>query len=265
MKRWVQLSVLSILIACVANVGYLNHKAVDFQRDVYYTQGRTTQLLDGLYEQVKINDKCLYDQIAKLRNQKDLSQVVSEVINSVVLVETENGWGSGFAISENQIMTARHVVMGVSEVKIVSEDNKEYKSISIVQHPDFDVAIITITENVFKSLVVNISPVQVGDKVFAIGSPRDLSNKNILTQGFVAGINRSYVSPEKDIYWPNLFIVDMSLWYGNSGCPVFNQKGEVIGMFVGSVSMPVFNNCIPSEILIEWVKTINKVGDVRCL
>jgi serine protease Do len=184
---------------------------------------------------------------------------ISRVSDGVVVIWTQEGMGSGFAIGPNVFLTARHVVEGSDAVKIYTKCGYTFDSTEIICHPIYDLAIVKISESVgdFSPLKLDVaSNVSVGDKVFAVGTPRDFINFNLVTMGHIAALNRNAVRPRvdpKNEYpgWGNVFVVDMTLWHGNSGCPIFNVSGEVIGVFVGGY-MPVINYCIPVSVINDW-------------
>ena len=177
-------------------------------------------------------------------------RIQDDLYCSVVVVMDKGGnWSSGFAISENEILTARHAVESSSPLKIIADDKSEFEVISVVKHPELDLAVVKIRESIFIPLKLNLqwNPMP-GDRLFAIGTPESLDHFNILTMGIVAGVDRSSEIVQG---WSNLFIVDMTLAPGSSGCPIFNEDNEVMGVFVGGY-MPTINYCIPLNVIAGW-------------
>ncbi len=137
-----------------------------------------------------------------------------------------HGLGSGFIVSpDGVILTNAHVVADASEVTVKLTDKREFQAKVIGSDKQSDIAVIKIDA---KDLpVVKLSKdadVKVGEWVLAIGSPYGFENS--VTSGIVSAKSRSL--PDES-YVP--FIqTDVAINPGNSGGPLFNMKGEVIGI-----------------------------------
>jgi serine protease Do len=136
------------------------------------------------------------------------------------------GMGSGFIVrSDGVVLTNAHVVEGADEVRVKLSDRREFKGKVAGIDKLTDVAVVRIDA---KDLPVvklgDASKIRVGEWVLAIGSP--FGFENTVTAGIVSGTSRSL--PE-GTYVP--FIqTDAAVNPGNSGGPLFNMRGEVIGM-----------------------------------
>jgi len=138
------------------------------------------------------------------------------------------GLGSGFIISEDgYIATNNHVVEGAEKVT-VRIGTKDYKADVIGKDERTDVALIKISApQKFKPVFFgNSDQVQVGDWAIAIGNPYGLSNT--FTVGVISAIGRN--DPEMTGGTMSLIQTDASINRGNSGGPLINIKGEVIGI-----------------------------------
>lgn len=135
--------------------------------------------------------------------------------------------GSGFIIDkEGHIFTNNHVVQGADEIKVTLENGDEYDAKIIGTDPKTDIALIKI-ETDKKLPVVDLGDsdrLQVGEWVMAIGNPFGLSHT--VTVGVVSAMGRVIGSGPYDDY----IQTDASINPGNSGGPLFNTKGEVIGI-----------------------------------
>ena len=137
-----------------------------------------------------------------------------------------NSLGSGFIISANgEILTNAHVVDGADEILVKLADNTEKVAKVIGLDKASDVALLKIdAEGLPVVLVGDSSQLEVGDWVLAIGSPFGL--EHTATQGIVSALGRSL--PDGN-YVP--FIqTDVAVNPGNSGGPLFNIRGEVVGI-----------------------------------
>lgn len=138
--------------------------------------------------------------------------------------------GSGVLINkEGYVLTNNHVATGAKKIRIAFQnDSIDYNAVIISQNEATDVAILKIEDDRFKS---NIEPVKwqtdfrLGQKVFTLGYPisNKMSNNVKVVDGIVSGENGAGGSP---LY----FQTTLPVWYGNSGGPCFNSKGEILGL-----------------------------------
>jgi S1-C subfamily serine protease len=138
--------------------------------------------------------------------------------------------GSGVLINkEGYIITNNHVATGAKKIRIAFQnDSIDYNAVIISQNKATDVAILKIEDDRFES---NIAPIKwetdfrLGEKVFTLGYPisNKMSNNVKVVDGIISGENGVGGSP---IY----FQTTLPVWYGNSGGPCFNSKGEILGL-----------------------------------
>lgn len=138
--------------------------------------------------------------------------------------EVPRGVGSGFIISQDgYILTNTHVVEGASEVYVKLTDKREFKAKVIGSDKRTDVAVLKIEGSKLPRLVIGDSDkIRAGEWVLAIGSPFDLDNT--VTAGIVSAKAR-----DTGDYLP-LIQTDVAVNPGNSGGPLINMRGEVIGI-----------------------------------
>jgi serine protease Do len=138
----------------------------------------------------------------------------------------QQGMGSGFIVDPSGVvLTNAHVVEGADEVRVKLPDKREFKGkVAGIDHAT-DVAVVKIDAKALPAVKIgDPSKLRVGEWVLAIGSP--FGFENTVTAGIVSGTSRSL--PEGS-YVP--FIqTDAAVNPGNSGGPLFNLKGEVIGI-----------------------------------
>lgn len=140
--------------------------------------------------------------------------------------QTVQGEGSGFIIDKDgYILTNAHVVRDAQEVIVRLHDQKEVKAKILGADTQTDIALLKVEEKNLPSATLGDSDqVKVGDWVLAIGSP--FGFEETATKGIVSAIGRSLPN---GTYTP--FIqTDAAINPGNSGGPLFNSKGEVIGI-----------------------------------
>ncbi len=155
----------------------------------------------------------------------------------------QSGAGTGFIISkEGIVVTNRHVVpTGTNEVSIVLSDGTELDNVKVIGRTNasdpLDVAFLKIEDSKGKELkpvkIGDSSKMRVGDKVIAIGNALG-QFQNTVTSGIVSGYGRkiqaSDGSGNSTETLQNLFQTDAAINQGNSGGPLVNMNGEVIGI-----------------------------------
>lgn len=144
--------------------------------------------------------------------------------NNVPEREVPRGVGSGFIFSsDGYILTNAHVVDGASEIYVTLTDKREFKGKVIGSDKRTDVALIKIEANSLPKVAIGASKdIRVGQWVLAIGSPFGL--ENTVTKGIVSAKSR-----DTGDYLP-LIQTDVAVNPGNSGGPLINMKGEVVGI-----------------------------------
>src|SRR5690606_34318556 len=137
---------------------------------------------------------------------------------------TPRGVGSGFILTQDgYVMTNAHVVEGADEVMVTLTDKREFKAKIVGADKRTDVAVVKIEATGLPAVKVgDISKLKVGEWVMAIGSPFGL--ENTVTAGIVSAKGR-----DTGDYLP--FIqTDVAVNPGNSGGPLLNMAGEVVGI-----------------------------------
>ena len=138
----------------------------------------------------------------------------------------QSGLGSGFIIKENgMVITNNHVIAGADDI-LITVNAKEYKAKVVGSDPYMDVAVLQIeTKDKFKPVKFgNSDKARVGDWVVAIGNPFGLGGT--VTSGIISARNRDIGMTRYD----DFIQTDASINQGNSGGPLFNLKGEVVGI-----------------------------------
>ena len=174
----------------------------------------------------------------------------------------KRGTGSGFIISaDGLILTNHHVVDGADEITVRLTDNREFKGKVLGSDAKTDIAVVKIEAKDLPVLKMgNSDDLKVGEWVAAIGSPFGLDNT--VTAGIVSAKSRKLPS---DQYVP--FIqTDVAVNPGNSGGPLFNMKGEVVGInsqiFSTSGGFMGLSFAIPSNLAMQIKDQLVEKGKV---
>ena len=217
---------------------------------------------------------------------RDFKEVIKEVIPSVVEIKTfkidderisnidnnlinytksltVNSVGTGFFISsDGYILTNNHVVDGADNISVYF-NNKKYEAELIGSDFYVDIALLKINvDNVDYIKIGNNIKYEVGDDVIAIGNPHGLGIS--VTKGMISGVNRSM----ENIEFFNLIQVDIGISKGNSGGPLLNCNGDLIGIN----TMLYHNNeenagpvafAIPISDVITTIESLKELGYVQ--
>ncbi|WP_256775839.1 MULTISPECIES: DegQ family serine endoprotease [unclassified Stenotrophomonas] len=174
------------------------------------------------------------------------------------------GMGSGFIISaDGYVLTNYHVVADASEVKVKLGDRREFTAKVIGSDQQYDVALLKIDgKNLPTVRVGDSNTLKPGQWVVAIGSPFGLDHS--VTAGVVSAVGRSTGGADQR-YVP--FIqTDVAINQGNSGGPLLNTRGEVVGInsqiFSASGGYMGISFAIPIDLAMGAVEQIKKTGRV---
>jgi S1-C subfamily serine protease len=146
---------------------------------------------------------------------------------SSVYIKVEDGHGSGVYIGNGLFLTAAHVAKKAQDDKltVILNDGDELPAVVLWKNEDYDVALIRTTDTVaaqIAHLSCDARELPVGAYVETIGNPVNL--KNVRTRGAVA---RNIAHFDKPM---NAFIADLTIAPGNSGGPVFDDQGNLVGL-----------------------------------
>ncbi|MBP1633510.1 MAG: degP [Acidobacteria bacterium] len=139
----------------------------------------------------------------------------------------QRGAGSGFIIdTEGHILTNHHVVEGAERITVKLADGRSVRAHLVGADPDTDIALVKIDADGQLPVAVlgDSSRLRVGDWVCAIGNP--LGYEHTLTVGVVSYKGRKLFDPSLD----NYIQTDAAINFGNSGGPLLNARGEVVGI-----------------------------------
>ncbi|MEY2417613.1 MAG: hypothetical protein QOG90_293 [Actinomycetota bacterium] len=178
----------------------------------------------------------------------DVQSVLAKAEPAVVSIETDGfvrqdgffgptvsrvrGAGTGMVISsDGEILTNNHVIEGAQKITVTFTGDKSPRDADLVGADAVnDVAIVKVRNaSGLKTVTLgNSSNLEVGDDVIAIGNALALVGGNTVTRGIVSALNRSIDDPSENL--SHLIQTDAAINAGNSGGPLVNAKGEVVGM-----------------------------------
>jgi putative serine protease PepD len=165
--------------------------------------------------------------------------------------------GSGFVVdSSGDIVTNQHVVDGATAIKVTFQDGKTVKATLVGTDPSTDVAVVKVdvaSSELHPLTFASSAAVQVGQSVAAIGSPFGLPET--LTSGIVSALNRTISAPN-NYSISGAIQTDAPINHGNSGGPLLNAGGQVIGVNAQIESDSGGNDGVGFAIPSDAVKTV---------
>ena len=169
-------------------------------------------------------------------NASEVYQMVNQA--TVRISDGERTIGSGFIFGdETHVMTAHHVVASLTNIYVILPDGRVSAATMTGSSVHSDIAVLTLRDklDVEPLPMADSDKVRIGEPVAAIGSPFDLTDT--LTTGIVSQTNRyTEINYDFQTRWvANLIQFDAAANPGNSGGPVFNSAGEVIGMVIARI------------------------------
>lgn len=164
-------------------------------------------------------------------NRSVVNISTSSRIDTLLAVSLKKGTGSGSVLDqEGTILTNQHVIDGAKEITVTLSNSSSYPAVLLGQDPDTDIAILRIeapAEQLVPIAWGDSKSLRVGQRIYAIGNPFGL--ERTMSAGMISSLNRTIPSRQRR-EMRSLIQVDMSLNQGNSGGPLLNTRGELIGM-----------------------------------
>ncbi len=173
------------------------------------------------------------------------SSLVFQAIHpSLVLIQTQNkdaqgkegyGLGSGVIIDDHgNILTSLHVVADASGIQVTFADGTQSTALVVATQPENDIAVLTPSQlptQVVPAVLGNPNAMRVGDEAYAVGNPFGLYGS--MSAGIISGFDRTFQPPNNAKKLLGLIQIDAAVNPGNSGGPLLNRYGQVIGIIVG--------------------------------
>lgn len=190
-----------------------------------------------------------------------------KVDNFFMLAVPTEGAGSGWVLDRNgHIITNNHVIADSDSIQVTLADGSAYPARLVGTDPTTDIAVLKIeapADLLFPVEIGDSSALRVGQRVFAIGNPYGL--ERTMTVGIVSSLNRTLASG-KSQKLKNMIQLDAALNQGNSGGPLLDSQGRLIGMNTAIASMTGQNSgvgfAVPANIIRRTVPELMQFGKV---
>lgn len=171
------------------------------------------------------------------------SALVYQIIEpSLILIEVESknedaesdfGLGSGVIVdSFGNILTSLHVIAGADIINITFADGTVSSGEIILEMPEMDLAVIQALDSPLVITPATLAGAgNIGDEAFVVGNPFGLYSS--ISAGVISGFDRVFYVPNSNLAIPGMIQFDASANPGNSGGPLLNRNGHVIGIVTG--------------------------------
>jgi len=210
--------------------------------------------------------------VKKMTQEELMQQQIPEILkrffgNQVIIPQQQapqekTAYGSAFFISKDgYLLTNHHVVEDASKVTIMFNDRRELDATVVGSDERTDVALLKVNGTNFPSLRAgNVDQLRVGEPVLAIGSPFGFDYS--ASAGIVSAKMRNMMGETSVPF----IQTDVALNPGNSGGPLFNQQGEVVGVnsriFSGTGGYMGLSFSIPIDVAMDIADQLKKTGKV---
>ena len=173
-----------------------------------------------------------------------------EKYNSVFVVTSGNSLGSGFAVGENCIITNAHVLDNPNNIVLTTYAGETHAAYLVGYDQDKDIAVLGVKDAKFTPLTIaDYKSLNTGDDVYAIGAPKSMAYT--LTKGVIS-------AKEREIGKYKYIQTDAAINEGNSGGPLLNDEGNVIGVNTLKMSdSEGIGLAIPMTVVSDFLKSLN--------
>jgi hypothetical protein len=172
--------------------------------------------------------------------------IARQYSGSVVTILTEDAnrqslaLGSGFIVGNGKVVTNYHVIEGARYATAVTASGGKFPIDGVFAHSGLHDLAVLSAPGLNASVTLSTIPTEVGERIYAIGSPEGLSNS--ISEGIVSG--------NRVLNGVQMIQITAAISPGSSGGPVINEKGNVIGVAVGAfTSGQSLNFAIPSDLI----------------
>ena len=261
-----------VVVMMVINVGVLTYTTIYGDNDsdfgmletelenLRFQLSSAQQEIDSLKEEIRIVE------LGEASSDIGVIEIYNQTRNSVVLIQTNTGTGSGWVYdAEGHIITNNHVVEDATTIQVTFQTGSILDAELIGRDPYSDMAVIKVEapQGLLHPLEVGISSeLLVGETAIAIGNPFGLANT--MTVGVISAVGRQMDATGGYVI-VDVIQTDAAINPGNSGGPLLNLKGEVIGMNTAIISRSAdfsgIGFAIPSDTITREVNSLIETGE----
>ncbi len=224
------------------------------------------KLVPNEVEVVNRSENCV-----TITEETTIKPAIDKIYEAVFLIEASKktggtSTGSGFVYKKDDknayLITNEHVVDGASTIKITNSNGESFEAKLLGSDTYADVAVLsTKVENVTKVAEIGDSTkIELGDTIFTVGSPLGEQYFGTVTKGIISGKNRMVSISSSQIVL-DVIQTDAAINEGNSGGPLVNINGEVIGvnsMKIATTTIEGMGFSIPINTIMSYVERLEK-------
>lgn len=167
---------------------------------------------------------------------------------SIVLIQTErpgvadeeegHGLGTGVVINDSgAVLTSLHVISNATDIQLLFADGTKAQGGVMATQPENDIAVLLpsrLPEVLVPAVLGNPDAMHIGDDAYVVGHPLGLYGS--MSSGVISGFDRTFKPPNSDQRLRGLIQIDAAVNPGNSGGPLLNRDGQVVGIVAGLVN-----------------------------
>lgn len=203
--------------------------------------GITFVIVENKFKEIKLNEEKVITEVS-ITEENSIKESVNKVYDSVILVETYSGSrqlgsGTGFIYKADDkygyILTNHHVIEDSENIMITNNSGEEIEAKLLGSDEFSDIAVLRIDKSsVMKVAEIGTSAnLEIGDSLFTVGSPLGSEYMGTVTRGILSGKDRIVsVTLSSGKYRMEVLQTDAAVNPGNSGGPLVNINGEVVGV-----------------------------------
>ena len=266
MQHWLQRSALALAVSTSMVVGMTATTMTSAQAAVSTADfSDLVQQVTPAVARVNVTKTISEAELAKAQTAELLRQFFGDRLSipeQATMPAIEHAYGTAFFVSsDGYMLTNHHVVEGADKITVTLNDRTELDAVLVGSDERSDVAVLKVVGNKFPPLPIGDSnALRVGEPVLAIGSPFGFDYS--ASAGIVSAKSRSF-SRETSVPFIQ---TDVALNPGNSGGPLFNQRGEVIGInsriFSGTGGYMGLSFSIPIDAAMDIYQQLKTDGEV---
>ncbi len=214
------------LAATKANLTtYFDTHLEDYAVQTQNNFNEITKNIQSLSDAVSEQSTTFQQELSLLKlSQDDFSSVAQEAVKGVATISTDKSMGSGFFIdASGYVVTNNHVIDGARKISVLTYDKKTLPATVMGVEATRDVAVLKVDGTFTPLALADSDAVPVGRKVIAIGNPLGLSFT--VTEGIISALHRKGPNGLEEYLQ-----TDVPLNPGNSGGPLIDSSGKVVGM-----------------------------------
>jgi len=260
-----------VMVIAVAESGFVAHSYLDYNSGYSNLQAE----IAGLQQQLDSYSNPNYQVVAENVSASQLYEIVSD---SIVMIQgniVQTTWrgqqvtgtvqGSGFIYNHDGlivVITNYHVIEGATSITVEFNNGNAYEAETLGSDKYSDLAILSVgaPQNELKPLqITSSSTLSVGDYVIAIGNPYGLVGS--MTTGIVSALGRTITESTSNYAIANVIQTSTPINSGNSGGPLLNEHGQVVGITTAIVSGSTgVGFAIPSNTILREVGSLINTG-----